>query len=85
MTITLSARGVRFPSSGGETILEAALLSNIPMDYACDNGACGACKVRKISGDVDLGDVRCLEDDEKEEGWILTCRARAKSDLVLEC
>ena len=41
------------PSEG--TVLRAALAAGINLPYGCRNGACGACKGRVISGQVDRG------------------------------
>jgi phenol/toluene 2-monooxygenase (NADH) P5/A5 len=69
----------------GQTILEAALAQGINWPYGCAHGMCGACKAQLISGEVDLSDASAfaLFDDEREEGLILTCCARPKSDAVL--
>jgi len=69
----------------GQTILEAALAQGVNWPYGCAHGMCGACKARCVSGEVDLSDASAfaLFDDEREEGLILTCCARPKSDLIL--
>lgn len=67
----------------GQTILEAALAAGVNWPYGCAHGMCGACKARLISGKVDMGEASlfALFDDEREEGFILTCSARPNSDL----
>jgi CDP-4-dehydro-6-deoxyglucose reductase len=56
------------------------------MPYGCKDGACGSCKCKKISGQVQLGSyqTKALSPEEFAEGWVLTCRATALSDVVLE-
>lgn len=62
-----------------ETILEAAQREGITLPYGCQMGACGQCKVRKISGEVSYE-----EDFDCEDEYVLTCVAKAKGSLVIE-
>lgn len=68
-----------------ELIADAAyrLGVNVPMD--CRDGACGTCKCLCESGQYTLGDY--LDDamtrDEAEQGYVLTCQMKAKSDCVI--
>lgn len=59
---------------------------NIPVD--CNDGACGTCKSLLDSGDVDMPESSYVEDalseDERAEGYILTCQASPLSDLVVQ-
>jgi CDP-4-dehydro-6-deoxyglucose reductase len=56
------------------------------MPYGCKDGACGSCKCKKISGEVQLGtyQTKALSDKEHAQGLVLTCCATALSDVVLE-
>lgn len=72
-------------ASEGELVADAAyrLGLNIPMD--CRDGACGTCKSFCESGQYALGDYidDAMTRDEAEEGYVLTCQMRAKSDCVI--
>lgn len=83
--ITLSS-GRRFRAKADESLLDAALRQNIGLIYGCKNGACGACKATLKSGEVDDSAVRegILSQEDRQNGAILTCCTRAKSDLELE-
>lgn len=52
----------------------------------CCGGGCGICKVRIISGEVFLGAMsrEHVTPEEEADGYILACRARLKSDAILE-
>ncbi|MGB3755956.1 MAG: iron-sulfur cluster-binding domain-containing protein [Rivularia sp. (in: cyanobacteria)] len=63
----------------GETILEVAQRKGIALPFGCQMGACGQCKVRKISGEVSYE-----EDFDCEDEYVLTCVAKAKGSLVIE-
>lgn len=69
----------------GQTILEAALDAGIDWPYGCSHGMCGTCKARLLSGKVDMAEVSsfALFDDEREQGYILTCSAKPLSDIEL--
>jgi phenol hydroxylase P5 protein len=67
----------------GQTILQAALAAGVDWPYGCAHGMCGACKARLLLGEVDMGETSsfALFDDERAEGFILTCSARPTSDV----
>ena len=66
-------------------ILEAAEEAGMDLPYQCRMGVCGVCSARRLDdGDVDQTEGMFLSDSEKEEGYVLTCVARAMSDLELE-
>jgi benzoate/toluate 1,2-dioxygenase reductase subunit len=68
-----------------ETVADAAYRQgvNIPLD--CRDGACGTCKCFAESGQFTLGDYidDALSVDEANQGFVLTCQMRAKSDCVI--
>lgn len=83
--VTLQPSGHQFTVHDGETLLEAALRENFALPYGCRNGACGACKGRLLSGEVEYGaSPSALSDADKAQGFILLCAARPRSNVVLE-
>ena len=84
--IVVQPSGRSFTVDGDETLLAAGIRQGLNMPYGCKDGACGSCKCKKISGDVQLGtyQTKALSDEERAQGWVLTCRATALSDVVLE-
>lgn len=63
------------PVEKGETILQAAIQNNIPLNYSCKIGICSTCKCKLTSGSVHSGISFGLSQQEKDEGYILTCQA----------
>ena len=84
--ITIEPSGHQFDVESGNTLLRAALEAGIHLPYGCRNGACGACKGRVVSGEVDRGlyTEGALSETELATGYALFCCARPLSDLVIE-
>lgn len=69
----------------GRPILEVAEEQGLELPYQCRMGVCGVCSALRLDdGEVDQTEAMFLSDSEKEEGYVLTCVARAVSDLELE-
>ena len=84
--ISVQPSGRSFTALGNETILGAAIAHGVGLPYGCKDGACGSCKCKKISGSVrhDTYQDKALSAAEEAAGYVLTCRAHAESDVVLE-
>ena len=70
----------------GNTILEAALEQGIDFPHGCRTGNCGACKSKKISGEIEMSPFSefALEAEEEKQGFILACRSVPWSDCEIE-
>ncbi len=84
--VTLQPSGHRFSVADDTTLLEAALDAGINLPYGCKNGACGACKGKVLSGQIDLGGAQenALPAEERVAGMALFCCAKPLSDVTLE-
>lgn len=84
--IRIQSSGREFTAGEKETVLAAALRQGVMLPYSCRNGACGSCKGKLLSGQVDYGtyESKAMSDAEREQGHTLFCQARPLSDLVIE-
>jgi len=84
--IELQPSGHSFETIGNETILDAAFRSGISLAYSCQNGSCGECRAKIISGDVERISHHdfTMSEAEKLQNTILMCSYKASSDCVIE-
>jgi ferredoxin len=69
----------------GQLLLDALLAQGVRFAYSCQAGNCGACKCRLVAGEVDALEFsdQALSSAQSEQGIILACRSRARSDLTI--
>jgi ring-1,2-phenylacetyl-CoA epoxidase subunit PaaE len=67
----------------GQSILDAALNQGADLPYACKGGVCCTCKARLTEGEVEMDVAWGLEQDEIDNGFILTCQSHPKTGKVV--
>ncbi|MEO1004299.1 MAG: FAD-binding oxidoreductase [Cyanobacteria bacterium J06638_38] len=77
--VVLAKSGQEIACDGEESILDVAEAEGANLPFGCRMGACGACKVKKIEGEVIYDD-----DVDCEDGYILTCIARPVGRVAIE-
>ncbi len=63
-------------------LLDLLLEKGLDAPFSCREGHCGACAVLKRSGEVEMEVNDVLEQSDLDEGLILGCQARPRSDSV---
>jgi ferredoxin-NADP reductase len=83
-TLRFEPSGKSTEARAGETVLAAAGRLGIPISYACADGICGTCRIRKLEGEVEMNHQGGIEEDEIADGDILACCSYPRSNLVLK-
>jgi ring-1,2-phenylacetyl-CoA epoxidase subunit PaaE len=84
ITVQLDGRSFDFKLSyQGESILDAALQEGADLPFACKGGVCCTCKAKLVQGQVSMDVNYALEQEEVEQGYILTCQAHPITETVV--
>ncbi len=84
--VTVKLDGLTFDFDLGfhsENILDAALKQGADLPFACKGGVCCTCKAKLVEGEVDMEVHWGLEEEEVEQGYILTCQSHPKTEKVV--
>ncbi len=65
-------------------ILQTAENQGAELPFSCRNGACTACAVRIISGEVEQPEAMGLSPDLRDRGYALLCVSYPRTDLEVE-
>lgn len=84
--VEIQPSGQTFSLDAGQTILDGALAEGLMLKHSCREGSCGSCKGRVVEGRIDHGatSLEVLSEEERADGQVLFCCARAESDLIIE-
>ena len=63
----------------GDSILDAAADQGINLPFACKGGVCATCRAKVVTGKVSMKKNYAIEEDELENGYILTCQAHPRT------
>jgi tetrachlorobenzoquinone reductase len=83
-TVHLARKGIDVEVASGQTILEALLALDIDVSYSCEEGVCGACETKFISGSpLHCDRVRGAEENDRRGTMMICCSRSRESRLVL--
>lgn len=84
ITVKLDGRSFDFDLGfNGENILDAALKQGADLPFACKGGVCCTCKAKLLEGEVEMDVNWGLEQEEVEQGFILTCQSHPTTEKVV--
>ncbi|MBL8020002.1 MAG: 2Fe-2S iron-sulfur cluster binding domain-containing protein [Leptospirales bacterium] len=86
LRVRLLPAGIEVECKPGQSILDAALASEIAYPHNCQVGSCTTCKGRLRAGKIkELSDVAyVLSEEEIGAGTILACQSVPQTDVTLE-
>jgi CDP-4-dehydro-6-deoxyglucose reductase len=82
--IRLYPSGKEIDYNEGESVLSTLEKNGFALPNNCRAGACGECKMKVRSGEIDQGFIldMALSPSEREEGYALMCMAKCKSEVL---
>jgi ring-1,2-phenylacetyl-CoA epoxidase subunit PaaE len=69
-------------SNGKKPILDELIDMKKNPPYSCTSGACSSCMAKVVSGKVEMEVCYALDDQDIQNGLILTCQAKAVTPEV---
>jgi CDP-4-dehydro-6-deoxyglucose reductase len=76
---------IEFNCQGDKTIFDSAVLSGITLNHSCLEARCRTCLARVIKGKtISIKEDLVLTNQEREDGYILTCNTLALTNLELD-
>jgi ferredoxin-NADP reductase len=82
--VRLADSGAVLEARGPETLLETLERYGYRIPYNCRTGSCGTCRLRMVSGQIADSGAPSLTPGERPRGYILSCVASPRGDVVLE-
>jgi ferredoxin len=70
-------------ASEDDYVLEAAEEAGLDLSYDCRAGVCTTCVGKLLEGEFDQEEGEALDEDEKEQGFVLLCIGHALSDCTI--
>ena len=77
-------RGISYQVEHKRPLLDSLREHGVDLPYGCKYGGCITCAAKLIDGEVDQRRQVALNNRQINDGYIILCVARPKSDLVLE-
>ena len=83
--ITISNRGnITFMVRSNKPLLTELLSHGVDLPYGCKYGGCITCAAKLIEGEVDQNSQVALNKRQINDGYIILCVARPKTNCMIE-
>ncbi|AEG91775.1 1,2-phenylacetyl-CoA epoxidase subunit PaaE [Ramlibacter tataouinensis] len=77
LQVVLDGKTHQLTLGRADHVLDAALEAGLDLPYSCKGGVCCTCRAKVLEGQVAMDRNFTLEAWEVEQGFVLTCQARA--------
>ena len=85
MTITLANRSnASYEVKGRKPLLDELRAQGVDLPYGCQYGGCITCAAKLVNGEIDQRAQVALNNRQINDGYVILCVARAKTDCTLE-
>jgi vanillate O-demethylase ferredoxin subunit len=81
--VEIASTGTRFTVPANRSVLDVLLANGIEIPMSCEQGVCGTCVTRVLTGVPDHRDVFMTDDEHAQNDQFTPCCSRAKSDLLV--
>ncbi|GAA5052320.1 2Fe-2S iron-sulfur cluster-binding protein [Nocardia callitridis] len=82
VTVILGNKRISVPRHVNETLLESARRGGLAPPFSCEAGNCGTCMAKLVKGTARMRVNDALDEDDIEDGYILTCQGVPDSESV---
>jgi len=82
LTVHLDGETIETEVKKGKSILDALLDLKYEPPYSCCSGSCSTCMAKIVKGKVEMEACYALDDDEIEDGFILTCQSHPTTEEI---
>ena len=76
LTVELDGATHELPWPTDQKLLDLLLDKGLDAPYSCREGACSACGLKLLAGEVAMDNNSVLEQEDLDEGWRLACQSR---------
>jgi len=83
-SVSFAKSGREIACGAAQHVLDAARQAGVRLPASCTQGMCGTCKVRLVSGQVDMKHNGGIRQREIDQGMVLLCCSKPLSDLVID-
>ncbi|AOJ72032.1 MULTISPECIES: hybrid-cluster NAD(P)-dependent oxidoreductase [Burkholderia] len=83
-TVAFAKSNREIACGSDQHVLDAARRAGVRLPASCTQGMCGTCKVKLVSGQVDMKHNGGIRQREIDQGMVLLCCSKPLSDLVVD-
>lgn len=81
VTVSVPTFGTEVETESGAMLIDSLEKMGVPVIAACRSGMCGSCKCKVKVGEIERTSVETLTPEEIEQGFVLACSCKIKSDV----